>query len=256
MKELDGRIALITGAASGMGRASALLMAQEGATVVVADLNIEGAQAVVSEIEAAGNSAIAVAMDVTDVSRIQAVIDDIDRQFGKLDIVYANAGTPGATGHEVSIEQYDFSIGVNMTGSYFVAQQSIPLLQKSEHTGSILFTASTAGLVGSGLSPLYSLAKGGVVMYAKALALSLAPKIRVNVICPGPIDTPMLPQFWSRETTENLDQRLNNWVENDIPLGRRGRPEEIANAALFLASDRASFITGVALPVDGGFVAK
>ncbi|WP_028267808.1 SDR family NAD(P)-dependent oxidoreductase [Arthrobacter sp. MA-N2] len=256
MNELQNRIAFITGAASGMGRASAILMAAEGATVVVADLNLEGAEKVVAEIEEAGGTASAVKLDVTKPQDIQSAFERVDEQFGRLDVVYANAGTPGATGHEVTEEEYDFSVGVNLTGAYFVAQSGIPLLKKSENTGSIIFTASTAGLVGSGLSPLYSLTKGGVVMYAKALALSLAPKVRVNVICPGPIDTPMLPKFWSRETTEGASERLDAWVEQDIPLGRRGRPEEIAQAALFLASDRASFITGVALPVDGGFVAK
>src|SRR5207248_1344064 len=115
-----------------------------------------------------------------------------------------------------------------------------------------VFTSSTAGIVGSFLSPLYSMSKGGVVLLAKSLALSLAPKVRVNVICPGPIDTPMLPKFWSRQDTTAVEERLNDWVERDIPLQRRGQAEEIAQAALFLASDRSSFITGVALPVDGG----
>ncbi|WP_327241785.1 SDR family NAD(P)-dependent oxidoreductase [Streptomyces sp. NBC_01320] len=256
MKELEGRIAFITGAASGMGRASALLMASEGATVIVSDINEEGAEAVVKEIEASGGSAVAKVLDVTKPDHVTACIQSVGDQFGRLDVLYANAGTPGATGSNVTQEEYDFSTGVNLTGAYFAAQAAIPLLKESKHTASILFTASTAGLVGSFLSPLYSMSKGGVVMLAKALALSLAPKIRVNVICPGPIDTPMLPKFWSREQQDGVEERLDNWVTNDIPLGRRGRPEEIAQAALFLASDRASFITGVALPVDGGFVAR
>jgi NAD(P)-dependent dehydrogenase (short-subunit alcohol dehydrogenase family) len=256
MSELQDRIAFITGGASGMGRATALLMASEGATIVVADLDEAGAKTVVGEIEEAGGKALAMALDVTDVDRIKECYRDVDSQFGRLDIVFANAGTPGATGNEVTLEEYNFSIGINLTGAYYAAQSAIPLLRKSPHTGAILFTSSTAGLVGSHLSPLYSASKGGVVMLAKSLALNLAPKIRVNVICPGPIDTPMLPKFWSRDSAENIDQRLDAWVEKDIPLGRRGKPEEIAQAALFLASDRASFITGVALPVDGGFVAK
>ncbi|GAA1010501.1 short chain dehydrogenase [Acrocarpospora pleiomorpha] len=256
MKELDGRIAFITGAASGMGRATALLMASHGATVIVSDLDEAGAKAVVDEITQAGGSGVAKALDVTSPEQITACMDSVGAQFGHLDVLYANAGTPGATGHNVSQAEYDFSVGVNLTGAYFAAQQAIPLLNKSPHTASILFTASTAGLVGSFLSPLYSMSKGGVVMLAKALALSLAPKIRVNVICPGPIDTPMLPRFWSREKQEGVEERLDSWVANDIPLKRRGRPEEIAEAALFLAGDRASFITGVALPVDGGFTAR
>ncbi|SNQ45403.1 conserved hypothetical protein [Frankia canadensis] len=256
MAELQDRIAFITGGASGMGRASALAMAGEGATVVIGDLDEGQAKAVAAEIETAGGTALALQVDVTDDAAIQRCYDVIGERYGRLDIVYANAGTPGATGNNVTREQYDISVAVNLTGAYFAAQQAIPLLQASANVGSIIFTSSTAGLVGSHLSPLYSASKGGVVMLGKSLALALAPKIRVNVICPGPIDTPMLPKFWSRETTEGLDDRMNAWLAKDIPLGRRGRPEEIAQAALFLASDRASFITGVALPVDGGFVAK
>lgn len=256
MGELQDRIAFITGGASGMGRATALLMASEGATVIVADIDDAGAKNVAAEAEEAGGKAVAMTLDVTDVDAIAECFRAVDERFGRLDIAFANAGTPGATGNAVTREQYDFSVGINLTGAYFTAQSAIPLLGKSPHTGAIVFTSSTAGLVGSHLSPLYSASKGGVVMLAKSLALSLAPKIRVNVICPGPIDTPMLPKFWSRESSDNLDQRLDAWVEKDIPLGRRGKPEEIAQAALFLASDRASFITGAALPVDGGFVAK
>ncbi|WP_408899790.1 SDR family NAD(P)-dependent oxidoreductase (plasmid) [Nocardioides sp. R1-1] len=256
MGELQERIAFITGGASGMGRATALLMASEGATVIVADLDETGAKSVVSEIEEAGGHGLAMALDVTDTSAVEECCRAVDDKFGRLDIAFANAGTPGATGNEVTREQYDLSVGINLTGAYYTAQAAIPLLRKSQHTGSILFTSSTAGLVGSHLSPLYSASKGGVVMLAKSLALNLAPEIRVNVICPGPIDTPMLPKFWSRESNDDIDQRLDAWVEKDIPLRRRGKPEEIAQAALFLASDRASFITGVALPVDGGFVAK
>jgi NAD(P)-dependent dehydrogenase (short-subunit alcohol dehydrogenase family) len=256
MGELQDRIAFITGAASGMGRASAILMASEGATVVVADLDEGGAKSVVDEIEEAGGKAVAMSVDVTDVEAIDACYREVDDRFGRLDIAFANAGTPGASGIEVTRQEYDFSVGVNLTGAYYAAQSAIPLLRKSPHVGALLFTSSTAGLVGSHLSPLYSASKGGVVMLAKSLALNLAPQIRVNVICPGPIDTPMLPKFHSRVSAEDVEARVDAWVEKDIPLARRGKPEEIAQAALFLASDRASFITGVALPVDGGFVAK
>ena len=256
MNDLKDRIAFITGGASGMGRASALLMAAEGATVFVTDRDGEGAKAVVEEIAAAGGQGRALTLDVTDNEQIRHCLAAVDAEFGHLDILFANAGMPGATGNEVTQEQFDLSVGVNMTGSYFVSQFAIPLLQKSPFTATIVFTSSTAGIVGSFLSPLYSMSKGGVVLLGKSLALSLAPKVRVNVICPGPIDTPMLPKFWSRQETSGVEERLNDWVEKDIPLRRRGQPEEIAQAALFLASDRSSFITGVALPVDGGYLAR
>lgn len=256
MQELQDRVVFITGGASGMGRASALLMAAEGAAVFVADRDEAGAKAVASEIEEQGGKAWAVSVDVTDAQSIKDGLAEVKRQFGHLDVLFANAGTPGASGRDVTKEEYDLSVGVNMTGAYLSAQFAIPLLEASPHTGSIIFTSSTSGLVGSGLSPLYSMAKGGVVLLGKSLALALAPKIRVNVICPGPIDTPMLPKFWARQQEDGIQERLDAWVSSDIPMKRKGRPEEIAQAALFLASDRASYITGAALPVDGGFVAK
>lgn len=239
-----------------MGRATALLMAAQGATVFVTDRDGDGAEAVAKEIEQAGGVAHGLLLDVTDDAQIRRCMATVEAEFGRLDVLFANAGMPGATGNEVTRDQFDLSVGVNMTGSYFVSQQAIPLLRRSSHTASIIFTSSTAGIVGSFLSPLYSMSKGGVVLLAKSLALSLAPKVRVNAICPGPIDTPMLPQFWSRTDKTQVQERLNGWVESDIPLRRRGRPEEIAEAALFLASDRSSFITGVALPVDGGYLAR
>jgi NAD(P)-dependent dehydrogenase (short-subunit alcohol dehydrogenase family) len=256
MNELQDRIVFITGAASGMGRASAVLMALEGATVIVADRDDDGAKSVVAEIEAAAGDARALALDVTDVDQIKDAMAFVEREFGRLDVLFANAGTPGAAGRNVTLEEYNLSIGVNMTGAYFAAQFAIPLLEASPNNGSIIFTSSTSGITGSGLSPLYSMAKGGVVLLAKSLAIGLAPKIRVNVICPGPIDTPMLPKFWSRQQQDGVQERLDAWVSTDIPMKRRGRPEEIAHAAMFLASDRSSYITGVALPVDGGFLAK
>lgn len=256
MNELQDRIAFITGGASGMGRSTALLMAAEGAIVYVTDRDGDAAKAVVDEITSAGGQGRALVVDVRDNDQIREGLAAVDDDHGHLDILFANAGMPGATGTQVTQEEFDLSVGVNMTGSYFVSQFAIPLLQKSPHTATIVFTSSTAGIVGSFLSPLYSMSKGGVVLLAKSLALSLAPKVRVNVICPGPIDTPMLPKFWSRQETTGVEERLNDWVEKDIPLRRRGKPEEIAQAAMFLASDRSSFVTGVALPVDGGYLAR
>ena len=256
MNELQDRIAFITGGASGMGRSTAMLMASAGAIVYVTDRDAAGADAVADEITNDGGRARGLELDVRNNDGIRECMSVVEAEHGRLDILFANAGMPGATGNQVSQEEFDLSVGVNMNGAYFVSQAAIPLLEKSPHIASIVFTSSTAGIVGSFLSPLYSMAKGGVVLLAKSLALSLAPRVRVNVICPGPIDTPMLPKFWSRTDKTQIEERLNDWVERDIPLGRRGKPEEVAQAAMFLASDRASFITGVALPVDGGYLAR
>ena len=131
----------------------------------------------------------------------------------------------------------------------------MPLLERADRA-SIIYTASTSGVAGSPSSPLYSLAKGGIVVFAKSVALMHAPKVRANVIAPGPVDTPMLPKFLGRQEPEKAEEILKTWVSGSIPLQRRCTPEEIAEAVLYLASDRSAFVTGIVLPVDGGYLAR
>jgi NAD(P)-dependent dehydrogenase (short-subunit alcohol dehydrogenase family) len=258
--KLDGRVALITGAGSGMGRATAVLFAAEGAHVVVDDIRSEAADETVRMIHESGGSATAAYADGTDVGQVTAMIDRIERDLGRLDVVYCHVGMPGAAGMAITEQDWAESVDTNMKSAFFVASRALPLLKRAGGKGSVIFTASATGLVGSPYSPLYSMAKGGVVMLAKALAVhAAADGVRANAICPGPIDTPMLPRFFGREGTageSGLDDELRAFLAGSVPMGRAGLPEEIASVALFLASDDSSFVTGVALPVDGGITAR
>ncbi|WP_159081667.1 SDR family NAD(P)-dependent oxidoreductase [Nocardioides sediminis] len=258
--KLEGRVALITGAGSGMGRATALLFAAEGAHVVVDDIRPEAADETVALVREAGGAASPAYADVTDVEQVEAMIAQVAQDRGRLDVLYCHVGMPGAAGMDLTEEDWSASVDTNMKAAFFVASRALPLLRQAEGRGSVIFTASATGLVGSPYSPLYSMAKGGVVMLAKALAVhTAADGVRANAICPGPIDTPMLPRFFGREGTageSGLDDELRGFLASSVPMGRAGQPEEIASVALFLASDDSSFVTGVALPVDGGITAR
>jgi NAD(P)-dependent dehydrogenase (short-subunit alcohol dehydrogenase family) len=257
---LADRVALVTAAGSGMGRASAELFAAEGATVVVVDLASDAAEAVAAGIEQAGGTAIAETCDVADVEQLRGVFDRVEQEFGVLHVLYNHAGIPGPAGIEdVGAEEWHRAIDVNMKSAWFGTAFGLPLLRKADGKGSIIYTASTSGLVGSTMSPLYAMAKGGIVNFARGVALyAAADRIRANVICPGPIETPMLAQFFGRtaEQRATAAERMPEFMAAAVPMGRAGDPAEIASAALFLASDASSFITGVPLPVDGGYVAR
>jgi NAD(P)-dependent dehydrogenase (short-subunit alcohol dehydrogenase family) len=253
---LENRIALVTAGGSGMGRAACLRFAEEGAHLVVTDLDETAAKETVSLIEAAGGSGAAYALDVSDTHAVAEAADRVRRDHGVLHVLYNHAGIPGASGLEINESDFDVAVDVNVKGAFFMTANCVDLLRAAEGKGSVIFTASVSGIVGSPLSPLYSMTKGGIVLLMRSLALKLAPDgIRVNAICPGPIGTPMLSQFFGRDTGADVSDLVDSFTAN-IPLGRRGLPEEIASAALFLASDEASYITGVALPVDGGYLAK
>lgn len=255
MGKLDNKVALITGAGSGMGQASACLFAREGAKVVAADIDVNKGEETVKLIKEAGGEAISVEADVTKMADMEKMVKTTVDTYGKLNVLFNHAGMPGPFMlEEVSEDEYRTCLDVNTKGSFFITKLAVPEIRKAGG-GSIIFTASTAGLMGARFSPTYSLAKGGLVVFAKGLALLLAPdNIRVNCICPGLIDTPMALGFMGPGTQEKKENTRDMFVQR-IPMGRMGRPEEIANTALFLASDEASYITGVALPVDGGLVA-
>ena len=256
--KLEGRIALVTAAGSGMGRASAVLFAREGATVVVVDVDEAAAAATVAAIEAEGGDAVAIGCDVSDESQVRDTIAEVDARFGVLHVLFNHAGIPGAGGMDVSLDEWRTAVDVNMLSAFFASKHAHPLLKRAQGKGSIVFTASVSGLVGSTQSPLYSLTKGGIVIFAKSLALRYAPDgIRSNVICPGATDTPMLPSFFGRAPgSTDVAAETARFARELVPLGRLGRPEEIASVALFLACDDSSYVTGVALPVDGGYTAR
>jgi NAD(P)-dependent dehydrogenase (short-subunit alcohol dehydrogenase family) len=254
---LENRIALITAAGSGMGRAGAVRFAEEGAHVYVTDLRQDAAEETAKTIADAGGRATARQLDVTDLSAIKSVIDEIGDAHGVLHVLYNHAGTPGAAGLHASLEDFDITVDVNMRSSYYATSYAVDLLKQANGKGSIIYTSSVSGVAGSPFSPLYSMVKHGIVGLVRATALALAPEgIRCNAICPASVATPMLRGFLDRNNEGLTDEQMAEFVKRTVPLGRAAQPEEIANVALFLACDESSFITGVPLPVDGGFTAR
>jgi NAD(P)-dependent dehydrogenase (short-subunit alcohol dehydrogenase family) len=257
MARLENKVALITAAGSGIGRASALLFAQEGAKVVVTDIDPNKGQETVNLIKKYGGESIFVKADASKVSDMENMVKVAVGTYGKLNILFNNAGMPGAFKLDgVSEKEWQACVEVNTKGAFFATKYAVPELRKAGG-GAVIFTASTAGLVGSSFSPVYSLAKGGIVNLTRAFALLLAPdNIRVNCVCPALVDTPMAPGFMGPGTAEEKAATQMMFLKNAVPLGRMARAEEVGHAVLFLASDEASFITGAALPVDGGMTAR
>jgi NAD(P)-dependent dehydrogenase (short-subunit alcohol dehydrogenase family) len=256
---LQGKVGIVTAAASGMGRAGVLRFAREGAAVAVVDLDAAGVEAVVSQITAAGGAAIGIAGDLIRDDFAQDIVRQTANAFGGLDFVWNHVGHPGPAAIEgIDMADFDIAINLNLRTVVVTTEAAIPEM-RARGGGALLYTASTSGLVGSGFSPVYSMAKFGVVGFVRSLAKRLAPdNIRVNAVCPGPIDTPMLRVFVARPDQQSPTQdkeALINQRSQQIPMKRTGKPDEIANAALFLLSDEASFVSGAALPVDGGATA-
>lgn len=253
MGALDGRVALITGGARGIGRATALLLAREGAAVVVADLDEAGAAAVAGEVEAAGGRALAVACDVSRAEDCHRAVQAALAAFGRLDVLFNNAGIiRRADVLGTTEEEWDRVMAVNVKSILLMSKEAVPVMA-AQGGGSIVNTASGWGLVGGRNAVSYCASKGAVVNMTRAMALDHGPQgIRVNCICPGDTDTGML-----RHEARQLgaDEAAFLAEAADRPLGRVGRPEEIAQAVLYLASDASSFVTGAALVVDGGGLA-
>ena len=253
-RALEGKATVITGAGTGIGRASALRFAQQGARLVLTDVHDAEADAVVRAIAQAGGTACFVHADVSRRADNERMIDVCVERYGRLDILFCNAGItlPKLLSHS-SDEDIDRLLAVNVKGPLYAARHAIAIMLGQPDGGVLLFTASKTGLVAQTDSPVYCASKGAVVMLAKALALDYAARgIRVNALCPGIIDTPMLRQF-----ADAMPDPGAAWAAYRAaqPLGRLGAPEECAAAALWLVSPEASFVTGVALPVDGGFTA-
>ncbi|MEM0356929.1 MAG: SDR family oxidoreductase [Candidatus Bathyarchaeia archaeon] len=251
---LKNKIALITGAGSGIGQASATLFAKEGAKVAVVDLVKEAGEETVKMIKDSGGDAIFIQADVTKAGDVQKMIETTVNRYGRLDILFNNAGVNiMAPITETSEELWDKIININLKGVFLGCKYAVPVMVKQQG-GVIINTASTFAWVGALNFSAYCASKGGVLAFTRALALELAPyKIRVNCICPGTIETPLVRQIWEKsgKPEEMRESRLKLH-----PIGRLGKPEDVANAALFLASDEASFITGTALFVDGGYTAQ
>ena len=246
---LEGKVALITGAARGQGAAEARLFAQEGAKVILADVADPEGIAVAAEIAEAGGDAIYVHLDVTDESQWDAAVQSAVTSFGKLDILVNNAGI-WRRGHvmETSSEQWDDIMDVNAKGVFLGTKSAIPEMRKAGG-GSIVNISSTAGLVGSKTSSAYSASKGAVRIFSKSTAIQYASEgIRANSIHPGPIDTDMGDQVWPDSTSREASI-------SRTALSRIGTAQDIAYGALYLASDESSFVTGSELVIDGGVTA-
>jgi len=248
-REFTGKVAFVTGAASGIGRAAALAFAREGASVVVADVSEEDNQETARMIEEQGGRALAVRCDVTRTEDVRAALERTVEAFGRLDVAFNNAGVeprklvPTA---EVEDAEWDRIISIDLRGVFLCMKHEIPLMLK-QGGGAIVNTSSGAGIIGIKGNPAYTAAKHGVIGLTRATALDYASaNIRVNAVCPGYVDTPMMARF----TGGTAEGRAR--VVSEEPIGRMAQPEEIANAVLWLCSDASSFTVGHALIVDGG----
>jgi NAD(P)-dependent dehydrogenase (short-subunit alcohol dehydrogenase family) len=252
MHDLTGKVAIVTGASAGIGRAAALALSAAGASVAVVDRDAERGELVASEIRDKGGDSIFVCADVADEAQVEAMVARTVEAFGGLDLAFNNAGIEGATAptHECTRENWDRTIAVDLTGAWLCMRYEIPrLLERGG--GSIVNNASVAGLVGFVGIPAYTAAKHGILGLTKTAALEYAQqRIRVNAVCPGVIDTEMVERF-----TGHRPEAEQAMIAME-PVGRMGRPEEIADAVVWLLSDASSFVTGQAIAVDGGFVAR
>jgi len=249
MKRLEGKVAIITGAGSGIGRETALLFAREGAKVVVADYAPEAGEETVRQIRQSGGEAIFIKTDVSKASDAENMVRETIAKYGRLDILHNNAGILGKVAFvgDASEEDWNRVMSVTLKGAFLCSKYAVREMIGGGG-GVIINTASAMGLVGLPGNAAYSAAKGGIIQFTKTMALEYASSnIRVNCICAGWIDTPM---------NEELGEQIVKWTLRETPMGRWGRPEEIAQAALYLASDESSFVTGTTLVVDGGWVAK
>jgi NAD(P)-dependent dehydrogenase (short-subunit alcohol dehydrogenase family) len=249
----EGKIALVTGAASGLGLAAAKAFAESGASVALADWNEDTVRAAAEQLTAQGHKAIAIRCDVADDAQVAAMVKRTVAAFGALDVAYNNAGVQNVLAETVDTtrEDYDRVMGINLRGEWSCMKFELQQMRK-QGGGAIVNCSSLGGLVGGAERGIYHAAKHGVLGFTKSAAREYAARgIRINAICPGLIWTPMADQMVADGQGDALKA-----MEKSIPMGRVGRPEEIANAVLWLCSDAASYVTGQSISVDGGFVMR
>jgi NAD(P)-dependent dehydrogenase (short-subunit alcohol dehydrogenase family) len=249
--DFNGQVALVTGASSGIGLASVVAFAEAGAAVVLADINEDALRTATEELTAAGHQVIGVTCDVADEAQVAQLAERTIATYGRLDMAFNNAGIVGFTGDpaEESAESFDKVVAINLRGIWTCMKHELRQM-RTQGSGAIVNCSSLGGLVGQAGRATYHATKHGVIGLTKSAAMDYAPLgIRINAVCPGVIATPM-----STDMIENQPDSMKE-IMRDQPIGRPGRPEEVAAAALWLCSSAASLVLGVALPVDGGFVA-
>ncbi|HAE0521359.1 TPA_asm: SDR family oxidoreductase [Salmonella enterica subsp. enterica serovar Enteritidis str. P125109] len=255
MGRLDQKIAVITGSATGIGQATALVFAEQGATVVCADVSLEKAQQTVEQITQQGGKAEAVHVDVSDVESVEQLAKHVKETYGTVDVLFNNAGIDeqGGKVHEYPIDLFDRIIAVDLRGTFLVSKFLIPLML--DNGGSIINTSSMSGRAADLNRSGYNAAKGGIANFTRAMAIDYARHgIRVNSLSPGTIETPLIDTLVGEKEKEQGKQfrDANAWI---TPLGRLGKPREMATIALFLASDDSSYVTGEDITADGGIMA-
>jgi NAD(P)-dependent dehydrogenase (short-subunit alcohol dehydrogenase family) len=250
-KLFKDHVALVTGGSFGIGQATAIAFARRGAKVIVADWLEDKDQTTRKTIEALGGESIFLSCDVSKSSDVKTLFDKAISTFGRIDFAFNNAGIEGLMGqtHECTEENWDKTIGINLKGVWLCMKHEIPIMQK-QGKGVIVNTASVAGLIGFPGLPAYVASKHALLGLTKTAALENAKmNIRINAVCPGVIKTPMVDRITGKQ------KEVEKQYENMEPVGRMGQPEEVAEAVIWLCSDAASFVTGVSLPVDGGWIA-
>lgn len=255
MGRLDQKVAVITGSATGIGQATALVFAEQGATVVCADVSLEKAQQTVEQITQQGGKAEAVHVDVSDVESVEQLAKHVKETYGTIDVLFNNAGIDeqGGKVHEYPIDLFDRIIAVDLRGTFLVSKFLIPLML--DNGGSIINTSSMSGRAADLNRSGYNAAKGGIANFTRAMAIDYARHgIRVNSLSPGTIETPLIDTLVGEKEKEQGKQfrDANAWI---APLGRLGKPREMATVALFLASDDSSYVTGEDITADGGIMA-
>jgi NAD(P)-dependent dehydrogenase (short-subunit alcohol dehydrogenase family) len=254
MLGLEGRVALVTGGGSGIGLASCRALAAGGATVIVADRDIGAAERGAADVRSAGGRAAAYKVDVCSVPEIRAMFDFVSETYGKLNVLFSHAGIQGPAGLDVSEEQFDDAIAVNLKSHFFATRYALPLMRQCAPHASIIYTSSVSGLRAPKHSPLYGTCKAGLLMMMRSVARQCGPDgVRANAICPGPADTAFARDF-AASTGMDEDQydALLEATSRSIPLGRIAQPSDITGTVVFLASDQSAYLTGAAIPVDGG----
>jgi NAD(P)-dependent dehydrogenase (short-subunit alcohol dehydrogenase family) len=248
----DGKVALVTGGSTGIGRATALKFAAEGASVVIADINVSQGQLIAEQINQNNGKSIFVPTDVSSPTQVSNLIDKTVETYGKLDFAFNNAGIEGVMASTVDCteENWDRTIDINLKGVWLCMKYEIPTMLK-QGGGVIVNMASVAGLVGFAGLPAYAASKGGVIQLTKTAALEFSKSgIRINAVCPGAIQTSMI------ERIESADEGIKDVLTNAHPIGRIGKPEEVADVVIWLCSEQSSFVVGYPIAIDGGYLAQ